>query len=110
MPVIIPFSTEFSNFREEVSLEDSIYRFEFTWNWRAEQWTMRVLDIDDNPLVSGIPLVLNFNLFAQYPGRRLPGGEFYCIDTTEKEKKITRENMGDLIQLCYIPEAEVDTI
>lgn len=110
MPVTIPFSNEFANFSEEVTLEDTSYRLEFTYNTRSGQWTMSVLDIDLVPLIYGVPLVMNFSLFDQYPGRSLPAGEFYVVDTTEKEKAIDRVNMGTILFLVYIPEDELDTI
>lgn len=110
MPLTIPFSNEFANFSEEVTLEDTSYRLEFRYNGRSGQWTMNVLDIDLNPLIAGVPLVLNFSLFDQYPGRNLPPGEFYVVDTTEKERAIDRGNMGTILSLVYIGEDELDTI
>jgi hypothetical protein len=110
MPLTIPFFNDIANFSEELTLEDTSYRLEFVYNWRSGQWSMSVLDIDLIPLVSGIPLVTNFNLFDQYPGRNLPAGEFYVVDTTEEEIEVTRENMGTILELVYIPEDELDTI
>ena len=110
MPLTIPFTNEFANFSEELTLEEQSYRLEFVYNVRSEQWSMSILDIDLTPLVQGVPLVLNFNLFAQYPGRGLPLGEFYVVDTTDEEIKVTRDNMGVILHLVYIPEDELDTI
>lgn len=110
MPLTIPFSNQFANFSEEVTLDGVSYRLEFKYNSRSGQWTLSILDIDGVALVSGIPLVLNFNLFEQYPDRGLPPGEFYVVDTTDKEVAVDRDNMGVILNLIYIPEAEVDSI
>lgn len=107
MSVDIPFFNTFANFSQELTLDGVSYRLDFTYNWRSMQWSMSILDIDQNPLVCGIPLVLNFNLFYQYPGRDLPKGEFYVVDTTDEEEKVTRGNMGPILILTYIPEDEL---
>jgi len=110
MSLDIPFSNRFANFSEEVILDGVSYRLDFTYNVRSRQWSMSVLDIDLIPLIEGIPLVLNFNLFAQYPGRDLPPGEFYVVDTTDKEESVTRDNIGIITTLVYIEEDELATI
>jgi len=110
MPVVIPFDNTFSNFSEEVTLEDVSYIFNFTYNGRSEQWSMSIHDIDDNHIVDGIALIMNFNLFDQYRTADLPPGEMYIVDTTGLEEKVTRENMGSILELVYIPEDEVDSI
>ncbi len=107
MSVIIPFSPELSNFSQQITLDSQLFIFEFLWNERAEQWDMSVLDINEVPLVEGIKLVLNYSLFDQWVDRGLPPGELYAIDTTGEEEKITRNNLGPIIVLSYIPEAEV---
>lgn len=110
MALKIPFSNTFSNFSEDITLEGVPYKLEFTYNTRSTQWLMSVLDIDSTALINGIPLVLNFNLLTQYPGRDLPPGEFYVIDTTQKEETVTRDNIGPVLSLIYIPEDELATI
>ena len=109
MPVIIPFS-DTSNFSEEVSLNGVPYRFAIMWNVREEYWTLSVLTRNLTKLISGIKLVLGYQLFDQYPGKSLPPGEMYAIDMTEDQEKITRENMLEEVKLIYIPEDEVDTV
>lgn len=110
MSLKIPFSNNFSNFSEDVTLEGIPYKFEFKYNVRSEQWTMSILDIDLISLIDGIKLVMNFNLLEQYPGRNLPGGEFYVIDTTGEEVAIDRDNIGPILSLMYITEDELASV
>lgn len=109
MSVIIPFP-DISNFSEEVTLDGTPYRFLLIWNGRKEYWTLSVLTRELEKLVSSIKLVLGYNLFDQYPGHSLPSGELYCVDMTEEQGKINRENMLEEVKLVYIPEDELDTI
>lgn len=110
MPVVIPFTNDFSNFSEEVTIDDVTYRLDFIYNNRSGVWSMSVLDLDLNPIISGVALVLNYDLLAQFPGIGLPEGEMYAIDTTEKEEKIDRKNIGPIITLIYLTEEEVASI
>jgi len=107
MSVVIPFSTEFANFSEQITLDNQLFRFDFLWNGRAEQWDMSVLDVNLTPLVEGIKLVLGYSLFDQWVDRGLPPGELYAVDTTEEEIRITRTNLGTIVELIYIPEDEL---
>lgn len=110
MPIDIPFINKFSNFSEEVVLEDTTYTLDFIYNNRNGQWSMSIIDINLIPLVQGVPLITLFSLFDQYPNEDLPGGVFFVIDTTDKEEKVTRDNIGSILSLTYIPEDELDTI
>lgn len=107
---VIPFFYQYSNFSEEVTLDDVTYHLEFMYNERRERWTMSVFDLSGNAIVTGISLVLGYSLLDQFPGHGLPPGEMYIIDTTEKEVKPDRDNMGKILDLVYIPEADVDTV
>lgn len=76
MSVVIPFFNEFSNFREEVIIQDVSYLFDFTWNERAEQWIWSILQPDETPIIYGVSLVLNYSLLDQFDYLPLPDGDF----------------------------------
>lgn len=107
MSEVIPFFTQFANFREEVILDNISFLFDFTFNERSGQWNLSILQTDETPIMFGIKLVLAYSLFDQFVHLALPPGELFCIDTTEQEIEVNRTNLGDTIELVYIPEAEV---
>lgn len=107
MSQVIPFFNVNSYFREEVILDDVSYLLDFGWNERYQQWDLSILLPDETVILSGIKLVLNYQLFDTFEYLALPPGELYCVDTTEKETEVTRDNLGDTVQLVYIPEAEL---
>lgn len=106
----LPVQATTTNFSQEMTLDDTPYTLHFLYNTFTLQWTISIIDLDEVHIIDGLKLVLNSNLFAQYPAAGLPAGELYCIDTTENETEITRDNLGDTVQLIYVPEAEIDTI
>lgn len=107
--VTIPFSGN-ASFSQEVTLDGVAYRFQFSWNVRGNFWSMTIMDRDLNVLVAGVKIVLSYELIADWVGRSLPPGELYAIDTTSELLAIGRDDMGDLVTLGYVPEAEVDAI
>lgn len=107
MSVVIPFSPALANFSQQITLDNQLFRFNFLWNGRAKQWDMTILDVNLTPLVEGIKLVLGYPLFDQWVDRGLPPGELYAVDTTGEEKRITRTNLGTVVELIYVPEDEL---
>lgn len=107
MPTVIPFFNDVSNFREEVILDGFSYLFDFVWNEISEQWSMSILLPGEVPMVSGIFLVLGYNLLEIHQHLNIPQGDLFCIDTTGDEVEITRLNMGDTVKLVYTPVDEL---
>jgi hypothetical protein len=109
MSVDIPFF-DFASFSEEITLDGLIYRFRFDWNVRKEFWTLSMLNVNLDKIISGIKLVLDYNLFDQYPGRGLPPGQLFAVDTTDEQGKINRTNLLEEVKLVYFTEDEIDAI
>ena len=107
MSVVIPFK-DFASFEQEVQLDGVPYRILIDYNVRFEYWTISFKDRNLNEIVSGIKLVLSYDLLDQYPGRGLPPGELFVIDTTGDIDKIDRYNIIEKLALVYIPEDEVE--
>lgn len=110
MPVSIPLFN-LPVYREEVTLDNVSYILDFIWNERTEQWALNLLQSDETPIAEGIKLVLEYELFDVFKTLpNMPPGELFCVDNTGEETKITRNNLGDTVELVYVPEAEIDTI
>lgn len=107
--VVIPFS-DFASFDQEVSLDLVPYRISFDYNVSYGFWTMTVKTRDLVVLAAGIKLVLYYDLFNQLPGRGLPPGRLFIVDTTDEIKKIDRDNIIDPLAIVYLEEAELDAI
>lgn len=71
---------DFADFTEEITLDGRPYIFRFRWNTRGAFWVMSITDRDEQLLVDGIKLVINYPLRLQYTGALLPQGEFICYD------------------------------
>ena len=81
MSEIIPIQ-DIPSFIEEITFDDTPYLVEFNFNYFGDFWTISFYDREENLLVAGIVLKLNFNLLEQYPDRGLPEGELWVFDNT----------------------------
>ena len=95
-------------FTQTLTLDGALYRFSFAWNYRAGYWSMSVLDAGGTPLVQGLRIVLNLDLFRQFPGRGLPPGALYAVDPSDT---ISNPAFDDLsagrVILVYLTEADL---
>lgn len=103
---------EGSSFRQQVTLEGTLYVFEFNWNDRGSMWTLTIKDFSQNCLVAGIRLVQGIDLFAQYPDRGLPPGALFTVDDSGDLSDIEQNDfIGDRqLKLVYLEESEVDEL
>lgn len=109
MSVIIPFFNDQASFQEEVTLDGIPYLFKFTYNNRYDFWSMDILTKDEEPIVQGLKIVLNYELISRFRYLGVPAGELYAIDSTEKETRVNRENLGNTVQLFYVESSELET-
>lgn len=110
MTDIIPFFNNFAAFKETIVLESSSYVFQYNYNSRGDYWTMTISDTEDNILIAGVKVVLDYELITSWPGRNLPEGYLLPIDSTESAVRIDRNNLGDTVDNIYLEEDEVEPI
>ena len=111
--VTIPF-TEYPAFSEEVDLDGTSYKLSFVWNSRGEFWTLTFADIDGDEILSGIKLVLNYELLQEFHYLPIPPGFLFVLETTNNQTN-ARVEYDDFtgeraLQLVYVTEAEVAAI
>lgn len=57
-----------------LDLGGTIYRLVFSWNRVSGCWVMDVLDVNDVPILRGVPLVTGADLLGQYAYLDIGGG------------------------------------
>ena len=109
--VLIPF-TVYPSITKEVTFDERGYKLLFTWNTRMEAWTLSFLELDDTPILSGIKLVLNYELISIYRHLDIPQGNLYVIDLSNNEEKIDYNDFSNerRLSLAYYEEGELESI
>jgi len=110
MSVVIPVDNSLTSQEIEVVLDGNPYNINLTYNDRYDFWTMSFLTLEDVKLVSGIKVVLGYPLLRQWVDKGLPAGEIIATDTTDNEIDVNRDNFGEIVQLVYLTEEEVDAV
>lgn len=94
----------FDSFR--VTLDGEAYRLEWKWNDRAESWSLDVLDVNGEPILMGVRVVADWNLFEGRTDRRLPPGALVVRDTSGKGEPPARDELGERAKVFYVPAAD----
>lgn len=99
-----------SSYIQEVTLDGAVYRLHIKWNHRAQHWSMDILDIDENVLVGGISLMVEYPLLFQYQYREIPPGAMAAVDPADPYTELGRHDLGSRSQLVYLTEEEASAV
>lgn len=103
----IPFSDSiYSAFTQQVTLDDTDFNLKFYWNDRFKYWSMSIADFEDNIIVEGIKLVLNFDLIQPYRHLSVPEGQLYVLDSSDTLLRIERYDIDKNVNLFYVEESD----
>ena len=105
---VIPFRDD-PFWEQEIDLEGTVYRFDFTWNTLFKHWTMAVKRRDNSYIIAGVKLVISYDILSHYKYDDLPKGSLVTVDSTEDLPRIERYDMGSRIFLVYFNQEELNT-
>jgi hypothetical protein len=93
----------FADQTQEIVLGAAVYRLRLAWNTRMELWTLDLSTRAGDPILSGIPVVLNYDLIGRFADARLPRGFIVAFDSTQSMATIGRLDLGRTVPLLYVP-------
>ena len=103
---IIPFK-EPAAWRSQVTLSGVIYLFYFRWNALNQYWVMNIFNVDNQPVLLGVKVVVNFDLTEQFVVVDKPSGEIICQNILDQWNDIGRFDMGETTELIYYEASEL---
>jgi hypothetical protein len=89
-----------------IVLDGSTFLLEFAWNARDASWYIQVSDANANLLLVR-RIAVGTGLLRRFQTLSLPRGELLAIDTSGKDIDPGLADLGDRVQLLYIPAADV---
>jgi len=101
---------DFPAYTETLILDEQSFLLQFVWNTRLEAWQLSILDVEENPILMGLKLVLNWAHFPQYRALNIPPGELFVIDPDpNNHDKIGRDDFVNdrKLEILYAEEAEL---
>jgi hypothetical protein len=104
--------TAYPAFTEFVVLDGIRYILTFTWNTRGEFWSLSVADANEEPIVSGIKLVVGYDLLEGFRSLSVPKGALIILGLAGNMARIAYDDFTNsrALKLVYFTEAELATI
>lgn len=87
--------------RFAITLGTITYNLQVIWNAKSNCWVMDINDVDNLPLVCGIPLVTGLNLLQQYAYLGI-GGVMVTMTDAAPDSPPTYRNLGASGHLYYV--------
>ena len=106
---IIPFK-EPGAWEAQIELTGVIFILNFKWNALNEYWVMNIFDRNDQPILLGVKVVVNWNLTEQFVAVGMPTGDIVCQNVLGAFQQILRFDMGDIDELFYYEAGELEAI
>lgn len=93
-------------FEQTVRIDGVLYVFRFAWNVIGRHWTIDLLTSDNEPIIVGEKMTLNFPLFFGSVDPRLPEGVFFVIDPSNRQTsepgRTAWSDDGESLRFVYV--------
>ncbi len=103
--VEIPFVPSLGNYRFGTTIGDIGYIFAVRWNTREEAWYFSIFEVNGDPIIQGVKIVL-----GTYLGRRcnhplFRDGVFLAVDlsTGDQPREAGFDDLGVRVAVQYVP-------
>jgi hypothetical protein len=88
-----------------ITLDNQTYLIGFTYNMLKDYWTFGLYDVAQNPLLTGVKIVPNYNILTPYKDPLLPPGEFAALSSLAN---IGRQDFNNgVAQFIYLEKDEI---
>lgn len=87
-------------------LNDVEYQFELQWLDRMQYWTLTFIDSRREEILSNIRVVAGTDMLGPYNDPRLPPGQLFAQDTTNRYEDPGRDDWRERHVLLYVEPEE----
>ena len=84
-----------------ISLNGVLYNLSLAWNTISASWTLDIADVNNNDLITGIPLVTGCDLLEQYAYVGIDGS-LYVVTSGDPSATPTFLTLGNASNLCFV--------
>lgn len=92
---------------QQVVLGDASYTIRVRYNTRDDSWYCSIIDSLDAPLILGHKIVIGTDILKGITSENRPKGILLVTPFVENTEEITRDNMGDRVQLVFAGSDEI---
>lgn len=99
---VLPLRNDFPSYTFKVDLSAIVYTIAARYNTRMSRWIIDIQDASGNAIVSGLPLLLEVDLYGRFVREALPAGLFVAIADTLEQTQPERNSFGNTHSLLYV--------
>lgn len=89
-----------------MTIDGATFVVNLRWNTRDGAWYFDLLDQGEDPIVSGVKLVLGVALGRHSSDARMPRGAFMASDLLNSGKDATLDDLGTRVLVYFYPFAQ----
>jgi hypothetical protein len=108
MQYILPFYKDKYNYKYNIVLENVRYYLTFQYNSRMDRWIMNVSNYKQEPILSGIPILLGADLIRRFVTEEKPSGFLFFYNPVNKYVEAGRDTISDDYVLFYADSDDED--
>ena len=97
----IPINSNSPSYKMRTTLGNDEYVFKIDWNERLSRWMFSLYDAQDNPLVVGLYLRVNFDLLSRFKINGMPSGMLMLYDASGSGEECGRNELGTRCKLLF---------
>lgn len=97
----LPARYDMSSYQYTIELSNEIFLLKFYFNRRDNRWYMSIYDETENPIILGIPIIINWGLIDRFKMLERPLGSIFAINFSQEEKNPVRKDLGTNVLLFY---------
>lgn len=101
----VPLQSNLPWYQFQITLSGNLYTLTMRFNTRTNRWILDIGDSANNPLVVGLPILIQQNVNGQYVVTGLPNGFFYSLDNSGKGQQPTLNSFQIDHTLYYLDES-----
>lgn len=106
MAVVIPCQSSLVHYQMSIVLAARTFVLAFRFNTRNSSWYMAVSDEEENAIVAGIRIVVDWPLGFRTVDVRRPRGIFVALDTSGQQLDPGLNDLGNRVQLLFFEESD----
>jgi hypothetical protein len=99
---------DFTIYSYTVTLDNKTLIFTYRYNGRGGYWTLDLADESNEPILTGLKIVLGVNLIEKFIDDRLPSGGILAVDVTDRLARIGERDLFERIEMVFVSQDEID--
>lgn len=93
--ITLPTTSDYSDYEQDTTLGDTVYRLRFTYNSRDDAWYLSVSNAAGDPLIVGQRIRTEQSALGQYVVDGLPDGVLLLVDVHGTRTEPGRDSLAE---------------